>query len=209
MKLFFYDLETTGVRYWKNGIHQISGMIVIDGEVKEEFNFKVQPYKDGVIEDEALKIAGITREDLESYADMKFIYVQICAILSKYVDKFNKKDKFHLVGYNNASFDNQFFRAFFIQNDDIYFGSWFWADSIDVMVLASNYLMSKRTQLIDFKLKTVAAFLGIEVDESRLHDALYDIQLTREIFNKVTLRPACTTNTFGSVSHPFVSDTHG
>lgn len=41
-KLFFYDLETTGVKYWKNGIHQISGAIVIDGEVKERFNFRVK-----------------------------------------------------------------------------------------------------------------------------------------------------------------------
>lgn len=40
-KLFFFDLETTGVKYWKNGIHQISGAIVIDGEVKERFNFIV------------------------------------------------------------------------------------------------------------------------------------------------------------------------
>lgn len=33
-KLFFYDLETTGVKYWQNGVHQISGAIVIDGEIK-------------------------------------------------------------------------------------------------------------------------------------------------------------------------------
>ena len=55
-KLFFYDLETTGTRYWKNGIHQISGAIMIDGEIKEKFNFKVKPHKDCVIEDEALAI---------------------------------------------------------------------------------------------------------------------------------------------------------
>ena len=50
-KLFIFDIETTGVKYWKNGIHQISGIILIDGEVKEEFNFKVQPFKDALIED--------------------------------------------------------------------------------------------------------------------------------------------------------------
>ena len=42
------------------------------------------------------------------------------------LEKFDKKDKFFLVGYNNASFDNQFFRAFFVQNNDMYFGSYFW-----------------------------------------------------------------------------------
>lgn len=37
-KLFFFDLETTGVKFWKNGIHQIAGVIEIDGEVKEELS---------------------------------------------------------------------------------------------------------------------------------------------------------------------------
>jgi DNA polymerase-3 subunit epsilon len=43
MKLFFFDLETTGVNPGKNGIHQISGEIVIDGKTMERFDFKVQP----------------------------------------------------------------------------------------------------------------------------------------------------------------------
>ncbi len=33
MKILYYDLETTGVKYWKNGIHQIAGMVEIDGEI--------------------------------------------------------------------------------------------------------------------------------------------------------------------------------
>ena len=39
MKLLFFDLETTGIKYWRNGVHQISGEIVIDGVTKESFNF--------------------------------------------------------------------------------------------------------------------------------------------------------------------------
>ncbi len=37
MKLLFFDLETTGIKYWRNGVHQISGEIVIDGVTKESF----------------------------------------------------------------------------------------------------------------------------------------------------------------------------
>lgn len=185
MKLLFYDIETTGVMHWKNGIHQISGCIDIDGEVKEYFDFKVQPHPACIIEEDALRVGGVTKEQIMAYTPMAEVHKSLLALLSKYVDKFNKKDKFFLVGYNNASFDNQFLRAFFLQNKDDYFGSWFWADTHDVMVLASKYLMSDRTKLIDFKLMTVAKHLGIRVDESKLHDATYDIHLTREVYYAV------------------------
>lgn len=186
MKLFYFDLETTGVRHWKNGIHQISGAIEIDGEIKEYFNFNVKPYAHALIEEEALKVANITLQDLETYKEMKDVYKEIISMLGKYVDKFNKSDKFFLVGYNNASFDNAFFRAFFVQNNDNYFGSWFWSSTIDVMILAGQYLIDKRHTMVDFKQSTVAKTLGIQVDEERLHDAEYDVNLLIGIYKIVT-----------------------
>jgi DNA polymerase-3 subunit epsilon len=184
-KLFVFDLETTGVKYWRNGIHQISGMIVIDGDIKEKFDFKVQPNPKCTIEDEALVISRVTREQILQYPEMKSVYTEIISILEKYVDKYNKMDKFHLVGFNNASFDNQFFRGFFVQNGDNYFGSWFYPDSLDVYVLASMYLLSEREKLLNFRQSTVARYLVIEVDEDILHDAEYDISICYEIFKKV------------------------
>lgn len=185
MKLFFYDLETTGLDCKRHGIHQISGAIVIDGETKEEFNFKVQPNPYAVIDDEALAIAGVTKEQVLAYEPMYEVYKKIVAMLGKYVNKFDKKDKFFLVGYNNASFDNQFFREFFAQNRDKYFGSWFWSNSFDVMVLASVVLGPRRASMENFKLSTVAKTLGIDVQEESLHDAMYDIYLTKAIFDIV------------------------
>lgn len=185
MKLFFFDMETTGVMHWKNGVHQISGCIEIDGEVKEYFDFKVQPNPACIIEDQALAVSNLTKEVVLAYPPMNEIYRQFIEMLGKYVDKFNKMDKFFLVGYNNASFDNQFLRAFFVQNNDQYFGSWFWSSSLDVMVLATQYLMDKRHTMPDFKLKTVAAFTGIQIDETKLHDATYDIDITRQLYYKV------------------------
>jgi DNA polymerase-3 subunit epsilon len=38
----------------------------------------------------------------------------------------------------------------------------------------------------DFKLMTVAQEVGLVVDESRLHDANYDIELTRGVYRIVT-----------------------
>lgn len=182
MKLLFFDLETTGTNPARNGIHQISGQIVIDGKKVEDFDFHVQPNPKAVIEEQALSVAGVTREQVLAYPSMGEVYKQLVAMLGKYVDKFNKKDKFFLVGYNNAAFDNQFLRGFFLQNGDNYFGSWFWANSIDVMVLASHHLASRRHEMENFKLATVAKFMGINVDDAALHDAFYDIYLTREIY---------------------------
>lgn len=184
-KLFFFDLETTGLKHWKNGIHQISGFIEIDGETKETFDFKTCPNPACLIEDEALAVSGLTKEIVLAYKPMTEVYKEIITMLSKYVDKFKKTDKFTLVGYNNASFDNPFFRAYFVQSNDNYFGSWFWSSSIDVMVLAAQKLLNERHLMKDFKQSTVAEYLGIEVDETKLHDAIYDVQIMKQIYDKV------------------------
>lgn len=187
MKLLFFDLETTGTYPGKHGIHQMSGMIVIDGEIKEKFDFKVRPNPQAEILDEALEVAGVTRDQILAYPPMGEVYHQfVDGILAKYVDRYNKTDKFFLVGYNNASFDNQFLRGFFLQNGDKYFGSWFWANCMDVMVLATPYLAAKRAEMKGFKQGTVAKALGIPVEDEKLHDALYDIEICKAIFDIVT-----------------------
>ena len=185
LKLLFFDTETTGVRYWKDGIHQISGYVDIDGEIKETFDFKVQPNPNAEISDEALAIANISREQIANYPPMKTVYLELVKMLGKYVDKYDKTDKFYLVGFNNASFDNPMLRAWFKQNGDEYFGSWFWSNCFDVFVMATPYIVSVRPTMTSCNLFNTAKVLGVEVDESKLHDALYDVQVTREIFYKL------------------------
>lgn len=182
-KLFFYDLETTGTNPGRHGIHQISGEIVIDGKSVETFDFKAQPNPKAQIEDAALAVGGVTREQIMAYPPMGQVYTQLVTMLAKYVNKYDKTDKFHLVGYNNRGFDDNFFRGFFLQNGDNYFGSWFWADSIDVLVLASTFLADRRADLPNFKLATVADFLGIDTTAGKLHDASFDIYVTKAVFD--------------------------
>lgn len=185
MKLCFYDLETTGVVPRKHGIHQISGLIDIDGEVKEIFDFKVRPHPNAVIDEEALRIGGVTLEQIKAYPPMQVIFAQFLAVLSRYVNRYDPKDKFWLAGFNILAFDNQHLRVWFEQNADMYFGSWFWSDSHDVFPLASKKLAPYRQQMENFKLKTVCKQMGIEVDETKLHDAAYDNNLTRELYYKL------------------------
>lgn len=182
-KLFFYDLETTGTNPGRHGIHQISGEIVIDGKSVETFDFKVQPNPKAQIEDAALAVGGVTREQIMAYPPMGQVYTQLVTMLAKYVNKYDKTDKFHLVGYNNRGFDDNFLRGFFLQNGDKFFGSFFWADSIDVLVLASTFLADHRAELQNFKLATVADFLGIDTTAGKLHDASFDIFVTKAVFD--------------------------
>lgn len=186
-KLLIYDCETTGVDSKECAIHQLSGMIVIDGEVKEKFDIKMRPHDGAKISDEALEVSGVTLEQISQYPTQFEGYRQITEILAKHVDKFNKQDKFHLAGYNNRSFDDMFFRAMFERQNDVYFGSWFWSDSIDAMILASGYLRGKRSQMVNFKLSTVAAACGIKVEAEKLHDANYDLELTYRLIKGITM----------------------
>lgn len=64
-KLLFFDLETTGVKFWRNGIHQIGGIVDIDGQETERFDIRLAPNPAATIEQEALDVAG--RKCLESY----------------------------------------------------------------------------------------------------------------------------------------------
>ena len=183
-KLFFYDLETTGTNHWKHGIHQISGCIIIDGVIKERFNLKMRPHTGCTIDTKALEVSNVTEQQILGYGEPSLAHKQLKEIMGKYVDPYNKKDKFHLVGYNISSFDNQFLRSFFSNNGDNYFGSWFWSDCIDVMVMASYLLRHVRHDMVNFKQSTVARHFGIPIDDSKLHDAEYDINVCIGIYDK-------------------------
>lgn len=185
-KLFYFDVETTGLDAKTNAIHQLSGAIEIDGKIVEKFNFKIKPFEGAVITEDALKIAGVTAEQINGYTPENEVYSDFIAMLSKYCNRYDNKDKFFLVGFNNASFDNQFLREFFLRNNDDYFGSWFWSGSLDVFILATQKLIDVRHTMKDSKLRTVAETLGIKIDESKLHDAMYDIELTYRIYKTCT-----------------------
>lgn len=186
MKLFFCDLETTGVRAYTHGVVQISGEIwtrmSTTGLVKQEsFNLRAAPFEEDVIDLRALEVTGLTKAEIQEYPRPQDVFKDLKRILKRYVDPFNKMDKFFFLAYN-APFDENHLRAFFKKNSDPYFGSWFFWPSIDVAVLAADYLRYERKDMMRFKLSDVAERLGIEIESSRLHDALYDVELTRKIY---------------------------
>ncbi|MGW8313096.1 MAG: 3'-5' exonuclease [Desulfuromonadales bacterium] len=194
-KLLFIDVETTGVNPERNAVIQISGCVQIGEEVTETFDYYVRPFLQDEIEDAALEVTGINRRQLlqpdhpdfmvvpgQHFEGPREIYLRLAEMLGRYVDQYKKTDKFQFVGYNSHSFDMPFMRRFWEKNGDRYFGSWFWYPCLDVMLLWAQILQPVRSELSNFKLATVARHCGINVDDTRLHDSLYDIELTRELW---------------------------
>ncbi len=182
----FYDLETTGTDPRKHSIHQIAGIIEVDGVIAEKFDLKTRPHPKAIYEPAAMRICGVTEAQLRRYPKMGLVHKVFIKMLEKYISKFDKKDKAHRVGFNNNSFDDVFLGKWFLQNDDDFMMSWFYPDSLDVMTLASQYLLDRRAAMPSFKLKRVAQELGIYASPDELHDAGYDAHLTREIYRIVT-----------------------
>ena len=196
-KLLFVDVETTGTDPFRHGLIQVSGCVQIGDQVKEEFDYFVRPYSEDLIEDEALKVTGIDRRQLlppthpdilkidrQEFLDPQDVYARLSVMFGQYVDKFNRSDKFQLIGYNAHSFDMPFLRRFWEKNGDRFFGSWFWFPCLDVMLVWAQILQEDRSSMSNFKLATVARHCGLEVDDGRLHDSGYDIELTRKLWVK-------------------------
>jgi DNA polymerase-3 subunit epsilon len=190
MKLLFFDLETTGFGCDKCAIVQIGAIAVeldSNNNLKpiDAINLKMRPRKGKWVDQRSFAFTGFTIDELTTWQDDKIAFEKFTKFLGKHVDKFNKVDKFTLVGYNSLHFDIDFLRQWFLDNNDKFFGSWFWTNSIDIISEASRYLIQYRPALHNFKLGNVAKAMGINVDETYLHDGLYDIKLTYKIFEKI------------------------
>jgi DNA polymerase-3 subunit epsilon len=179
-KVLFFDCETTGTDPKRHDIIQVAGIIEIDGEVREEFCFNVQPFNYGSISPEALKVNGKTIEELRTFPQPNEVYGNIVRLFKKYIDKFDKTDKFIPAG-QNVAFDIEFLRQFFFRNLDKFFGSFMTNRTVDLRHIIAFLEYAGKINLENHKLKTIAEYFGVT---GNFHDALEDIKITRSIIHK-------------------------
>lgn len=184
MKLCIIDTETTGVNPAQHGVIQISGKLIIDEKELPPFDLKVQPFPRDLIDDKALEINGVTREEL--FAEERLLphlaKQHFIDILGEYVDAYDRTNKYILAGFNGG-FDCDMLRQWFLKMGDKYFNSWFWWPPVDIAALALLALGNDRGKHTGrFTQTDVARLLGIEVDETRTHDSAYDIGLAYAIY---------------------------
>ena len=179
-KILWLDCETTGLDPELQDIWSFAYIIDIDGEVEYEGSMKIRPYNFDTIDDEALKVGGITVEELEK---IDFTVVDAIEELKKvwgrYVDKYNKMDKFVIGGYF-VRFDADMLRSTFKKAGDRYgIGSWAFSPLLDVSTFVAQHVAKFKLRLPNFKLATVCKHFGIEFEA---HDAMEDVRAARELY---------------------------
>jgi DNA polymerase III subunit epsilon len=178
-KIFWFDTETSGLDPSKNAIISLAALIEIQGEIVERKNFVMQPAPGKILEDGALKVNGFTREQILTFPPAETVFKEIRSLMDKYGERYNKQDKFIAAGYN-VGFDLRFLEQFFRENGDNYLYARLHGAPMDVMsVVRFMQVAGVFSKTENNKLATVAAAIGI--DASNAHDALADIEMTREI----------------------------
>ena len=185
-KKIFIDVETAGLDTSRCGMFQVAGIVDINGETKEEFDFQCGLFQDDLVEEKSFEKTGLSIKEISQFPNPTGIFKTFINTLSKYIDRYDKNDKFIALAYF-ADFDNQVLRSWFKKNKDDFFGSWFHHPFLDIAQLVAFVYQQDRNLFPNFKLQTVAYMMGITESDNpkEFHDALYDVRITREIYYKV------------------------
>jgi len=196
MNYLVFDLETTGTEPMLHGIHQIAGRIVKEekpGVLKltSKFVYNVRPLPDVEMDPEALKAGKVTEKEMKKYPKAETVFNHIHDLLRGEQDG----ERYVLVGYYNMHLDNPFFRLWWDQmskkksgtmvTNPYGFNTMFHNASIDVASLAAYALRDKIRTIRNWKLATVAEYMGIAIDEEDLHNAEYDAWVTDLLFQRL------------------------
>lgn len=182
-KVLYFDVETTGTDSHKHDIVQLSGAVEVDGEIKEDFNFRIQPFDFDTIDPKAMEVTGLTIEDLRGYEKPLNVFPQFTHILEKYVDKYDRNDKFYPAGYN-VRFDLDFVQQWFYKCGNKYgFGAWQNWKAMDPLPVLQFMDTQGMISLPNYKLSTVCDHFGIAINA---HDALSDINATKAVIRRVS-----------------------
>jgi len=177
-KVLWIDTETTGIDPAKHGIIQIAALMEIAGEVVEEFEAKFQPHAGAEINADALAVSGTTPEALWARGTSLDAYFEFSRWIGKHIDKFDKLDKAYPAGYN-VRFDLDFVERWFRHSGNKYgtgsYQNWRYLDPLPILYQLDY---AGRIALPDYKLGTVAAHYGIEL---QAHDALSDVRAARAL----------------------------
>jgi len=153
-KIFTFDVETGGLDCKKNALIQIAYLIEIDGKIEAEGNLKCKPFAGDILDPKALEVNGQKESDILEYPDPRVQYKKLVATFGRFINKYDKTDKFYPSGYN-VRFDLDFLKEWFVKNGDTWFASWQnWRD-IDPFSVVKWLAARGEIDLPNLKLATI------------------------------------------------------
>ena len=185
-KIIFIDTETGGVNPEKAALIQLSGIIRIDKKDVEKFNFYIKPFENSEVTEKALEVQGRTLEELKTdkYVEEKEVYKQFIKLLDKYIDKYDRTDKFIVAGYN-VRFDVDILKAFFQRHGNNFLFSYLDSSMLDPLYSIRLLQIAEVLPVLENnKLETWCKHFGIEL---KAHDSLEDIEATKKLIGKLIL----------------------
>ena len=183
-KIIFIDTETGGVNPEKAALIQLSGIIRIDKKDVEKFNFYIKPFENSEVNEKALEVQGRTLEELKTdkYVEEKEVYKQFIKLLDKYIDKYDRTDKFIVAGYN-VRFDVDILKAFFQRHGNNFLFSYLDSSMLDPLYSIRLLQIAEVLPVLENnKLETWCKHFGIEL---KTHDSLEDIEATKKLIGKL------------------------
>ena len=183
-KIIFIDTETGGVNPEKSALIQLSGIIRIDKKDIEKFNFYIKPFDNSEVNEKALEVQGRTLEELKTdkYVEEKEVYKQFINLLDKYIDKYDRTDKFVVAGYN-VRFDVDILKAFFQRHGNNFLFSYLDSSMLDPLYSIRLLQIAEILPALENnKLETWCKHFGIEL---KAHDSLEDIEATKKLIGKL------------------------
>ncbi|EFE86009.1 3'-5' exonuclease [Fusobacterium periodonticum] len=183
-KIIFIDTETGGVNPEKATLIQLSGIIRIDKKDVEKFNFYIKPFKNSEVNEKALEVQGRTLEELKTdkYVEEKEVYKQFINLLDKYIDKYDRTDKFIVAGYN-VRFDVDILKAFFQRHGNNFLFSYLDSSMLDPLYSIRLLQIAEILPVLENnKLETWCKHFGIEL---KAHDSLENIEATKKLIGKL------------------------
>jgi DNA polymerase III epsilon subunit-like protein len=189
-KLFWFDVETTGIDNIQHEIIELSAIVEVSGEVKDRRSWFPSITRPETANPDAMKVNGVSVEEVmaRELTQEKMIQ-EICQWLAQWV---NPKDKwdFYTPAGHNVAFDVGFLKKAFedqfgVEKGNARFSAFFDYHNLDTSIfgIMAHYMNPNWSAPFYGLGKTAAAF-GIERDEEKEHGAEYDIELTRNLFRK-------------------------
>lgn len=186
--LLFIDFETTGLDPIRHSIHRMAGQVVVDGKLACVFDYKMKPDPLKNIDKQSLDIANVALSDIKNYPNPVEGFIQFSReVVWPFVRTDVPSSKLFIIAYNAGAlempFMREWYRSMHVSRKE--FASHFHSGFIDVMSMATQYFMQMERHIASYSLSNIASVLGIKVDASLLHNPVYDVELTRQVYEHI------------------------